>query len=64
MAYTYNPPPFPFLLGIIVEDGNIYIPCDLDNRDYQTFLSWVAEPGNTAPEGWTGPTNTSPPATG
>lgn len=39
-----------------------FIPLDLANRDYQAFLTWLGE-GNAAPEGWTGPTNTSP-ATG
>lgn len=31
-----------------------FIPCDLENSDYQAFLAWIAA-GNSAPEGWTGP---------
>lgn len=64
MAYIYTSPLFPGLPGLIVEDGTRYIPLDLANLDYQNFLTWLSEPGNTAPEGWTGPTNQSPPPTG
>ena len=33
--------------SIIRESDNTYIPIDLDNSDYQVYLSWVEE-GNTA----------------
>lgn len=65
LSYTYIAPLFEFAgaIGTLERstDG-AYIPCDLENRDYQAFLEWLAA-GNPAPEGWIGPTNTSP-ATG
>ena len=33
--------------AICRKSDNAYIPFDPDNRDYQTYLDWVAE-GNTA----------------
>ena len=33
--------------AICRKSDNAYIPFDPDNRDYQTYLAWVAE-GNTA----------------
>lgn len=44
--------------GVLVRSDGAFIPLDLHNMDYQAFLAWMAE-GNPAPEGWTGPTNTS-----
>jgi hypothetical protein len=57
ISYTYIASQFPSLPGVVQRstDG-AYIPCDLENMDYQAFLSWVAA-GNTAPTGWTGPRN-------
>lgn len=58
-TYTYISPPPPLLSGTVQrESDHAFIPCDLENMDYQGFLLWLNE-GNTAPEGWTGPTNTS-----
>lgn len=63
-TYTYQQPMagMPANSGIIVRGSdNAFIPLALANRDYQAFLTWIAE-GNAAPEGWTGPTNpTAPP---
>ena len=50
---------YPSVIVADIEGGDgswAAIPCDLENADYQVFLAWVAA-GNTAPEGWTGPTN-------
>lgn len=66
ISYTgYIKSILPGLTGTIICSGDMYVPCDLSNADYQAFLAWVAE-GNTAPEGWTGPTNPtiSPPPEG
>jgi len=32
---------------ILRKDDNAFIPCDEGNKDYQDYLTWVAE-GNTA----------------
>jgi hypothetical protein len=57
--YSYNAPPIPGMTGTLMRasDG-AFIPCDLGNMDYQAFLAWIAAE-NTAPSGWTGPTNPS-----
>lgn len=57
VSYTYQAPFMGIGIGVIVRstDG-AFIPLNLGNRDYQEFLAWIAE-GNTAPTGWTGPTN-------
>lgn len=56
-AFTYQPPINAISHGFIVRSADgAFIPCDLNNMDYQAFLAWIAA-GNTAPEGWTGPTN-------
>ena len=31
---------------MVVKDGNIFIPFDPDNTDYQAYLKWLEE-GNT-----------------
>lgn len=63
LSYTYQAPNAePFFLPIAVlirSTDSASIPCDLENLDYQAFLQWLAF-GNTAPSGWSGPTNTSP----
>ncbi len=60
---TYQAPPMPGWPGFLLRaPDNASVPCSLTNQDYQNFLVWLTE-GNTAPEGWTGPTNTTP-ATG
>ena len=33
--------------SILRKEDNAFIPKDLDNKDYQAYLAWVAE-GNTA----------------
>lgn len=44
-------------LDFIQRDSDLaMIPLDLDNADYQQFLTWIAA-GNPAPSGWTGPKN-------
>lgn len=58
-TYTYNAPMFPGMHGTLVYisgDTTMFIPCVLDNMDYQSFLAWIAA-GNPAPAGWSGPTN-------
>lgn len=55
ISYTYQAAEFGDNLLIRSTDG-AYVPCNLDNADYQAFLAWIAA-GNTAPTGWTGPTN-------
>ena len=61
VTYTYNEPYMAGTTATLTRstDG-AFIPCVLDNSDYQAFLTWIAE-GNTAPEGWTGPTNSTAP---
>jgi hypothetical protein len=41
---------------VIRSTDGAFVPCVLANMDYQAFLAWIAA-GNTAPSGWTGPTN-------
>lgn len=54
-SYTYLA--LPGVRGVLIRStDNAFIPCDLANRDYQEFLSWVAE-GNPPPAGWGGPRN-------
>jgi hypothetical protein len=55
VSYVYNAPTGGTPSLQRSTDG-AWIPLDLENMDYQAFLSWVAA-GNTAPSGWTGPTN-------
>lgn len=64
LSYTYQAAEFPGLIPgyLIRSTDNASVPCVLENMDYQAFLAWITA-GNPAPEGWTGPTNTSP-ATG
>lgn len=63
-TYVYFAPPegVPAFPMVQRSDDGAFIPCSLENRDYQEFLSWMAE-GNPAPAGWSGPTNATP-ATG
>ena len=42
--------------GWLTRSDGAFIPCDLGNTDYKRFLESIAA-GNTAPPGWTGPTN-------
>lgn len=62
LSYVYYAPqaePFYLSVGVLTRSiDNAAIPCDLTNMDYQAFLDWLAA-GNTAPSGWSGPTNTS-----
>lgn len=58
--YTYYAPQLGATEGLLVREADgAGVPCDLSNGDYQAFLVWLSE-GNSAPEGWTGPRNTSP----
>lgn len=57
--YTYQAPQAGGGQAFIVGADGAVVPLNLENTDYQAFLAWVAA-GNPAPEGWTGPTNTSP----
>lgn len=60
-TYTYIAPPEGVSGGTVQRaSDNAMIPLDLANQDYQAFLTWIAE-GNTAPTGWTGPTNPTAP---
>lgn len=60
LTYTYLAPLLPGFGGMLERSDGAYIPCHLDNMDYQEFLTWLAA-GNAAPSGWTGPTNPPPP---
>jgi hypothetical protein len=65
ISYTYVAPIAPGFIPNLrrsvgtSETTTTMIPCELGNMDYQAFLAWVAA-GNTAPEGWTGPTGPPP----
>jgi hypothetical protein len=59
LSYTYQSPILGSTVGMLARSDGAYIPCNLENSDYQAFLTWVAA-GNTAPEGWTGPVNPVP----
>lgn len=61
-TYTYQAPEMPGIGAAMLVRGSdgAFVPCTLDNSDYQAFLAWIAE-GNTAPEGWSGPTNPTGP---
>lgn len=59
LTYTYQAAMMQGGSNFVVRSGSAFVPCDLDNMDYQAFLAWMAE-GNPAPAGWTGPTNSSP----
>lgn len=64
-TYTYQAPLEGFTgSGTLTRSDGAAVPCDLGNLDYQAFLGWLSEAGNAAPEGWTGPTNASPPPSG
>lgn len=57
ITYTYQAPLLPGGQGFIIRSNDgAFIPCNLENVDYQAFLAWLAA-GNAAPPGWTGPTN-------
>lgn len=58
ISYTYQEEASGVVGVILRAPDNAFIPLDLANMDYQAFLAWMAE-GNAAPQGWTGPTNTS-----
>lgn len=56
LSYVYQPSPFPGMVSMLQRSDGLFVPCALDNREYQEFLAGIAA-GNPAPEGWTGPTN-------
>ena len=60
LSYIYTASLIAGVPAILARSDGVYIPCDLDNMDYQAFLAAISA-GNTAPEGWTGPTNPAPP---
>lgn len=63
VTYTYITPSEGGIAVLQRSTDGAFVPCVLENTDYQAFLAWIAA-GNTAPSGWTGPRNPTTTTTG